>query len=194
MTRDELVNTEGKEKTESSFDELSQKWQAALAGTFATGLCKITLDTNQNELGRQMLSPGGLGLVGTENLDMVRLMHGPYRREADRWQCTNGVPTTYEFVIHCPVTYARMGGTNTEIKMEGSFTNEAIDSPSDGVVFKNVSCNFAGRETFDQMAGEYTSGEAAFEYKFRIVQGGVEVATLDRHVKLSLEQITTRSR
>jgi hypothetical protein len=189
MTRDKLVNLEGNDRTGTSFDELSQKWQEGLAGTFATGLCKITLDTNRNEMGRQMLSPGKMGLVGEENLNLVRLMHGPYPVGTDRWQTTNGIPTTYTLVIPCPVTYVRTGDANNAIKMDGSFTNEAVDSPADGVTFKNVWCSFAGKETFDQTAGEYTSGEAAFEYKFQIYQGGILIAAVDRHANLALEQI-----
>jgi hypothetical protein len=194
MTRDKLVNLEGNDRAETSFDELSQKWQEGLAGAFATGLCEITLDTNRNEIGRQMLSPNKMGLVGDENLNLVRLMHGPYPIGMDRWQTTNGIPTTYSFVIHCPVTCSRTGDANNVIKMDGTFTNEAMDSPADGVTFKHVWCSFAGRETFDQPAGEYTSGEAAFEYKFQIYQGDNLIATVDRHANLALEQMSARGK
>jgi hypothetical protein len=78
--------------------------------------------------------------------------------------------------------------------MDGSFTNEAVDSPADGLTFKNVWCSFTGKETFDPTAGEYTSGEAAFEYKFQIFQGGTLIATVDRQANLALEQISTRGK
>ena len=194
LTHDKLVNIDGKEKTESTLDELPQKWQTQLIGSFAVGLCKIILNTNQNEMRREMLSQNGMGVIGDENLGLLRLMHGPYRRGAERWQSTNTIPTTYAFVLHCPVISTRISDVSKEIKTEGSFTNSAIDSPSEGLVFKNVACNFAGKETFDETAGEYTSGEAAFDYQFQIIQGGVEIATVKRHVSLTLQQISTRGK
>jgi hypothetical protein len=194
LTHDKLVNTDGKEKTVSALNELPQKWQAQLIASFAVGLCKIILNTNQEEVRREMLSQNGMGVIGDENLGLLRLMHGPYHRGVESWESTNNIPTTYAFVLHCPVTSTRMSAMSNEIKTEGSFTNSAVDSPAEGLVFKNVTCNFAGKETFDEMAGEYTSGEAAFDYQFQIFQGGEEIATVKRHVNLTLQQISTRGK
>ncbi len=194
MARDRLVNQEGYQKTESSFDELPQKWQAGLAAAFATNFCKIILDTNQNELGRQMLSGDGFGLIGEENLDLVRLMHGPYHPGADHWQSTNQIPTTHAFVMDCPVAYARINGAGNEISVNGSFTNNEMSSSQNDEVFKNVSCSIAGKETFDETANEYTSGEMTLQYKFLIFQGGAQVAAFDREMELSLGRVTTRDK
>jgi hypothetical protein len=147
VTRDKPVTMEARQTTESPLADLSQKWQAGIAATFATGLCHIALDADQNELGRQMLSSGGMGRIGKENMVMVRLKHGPYHHDGNHRQSTNSIPTTYAFSIHCPVTYARKVGTNDVVTVAGSFTDSAIDSPADGVVIQDVSCNFTGRES-----------------------------------------------
>jgi len=192
MTRDRFVQKEGNQKTESSFDELSPEQQEMFAAAFATNLCKITLDANQNELGRQILSDAGFAMVNEGNVNSLRLMHGPYHHGTDRWQGVKRIPMTYGLVMDCPVEYARISDSGNEINVNGSFTKNEVDSPQADVAVKKVSCTLSGKETFDENIGEYTSGELTLQYKFQIFQKGVQTGTMDGKTELSLERVTTK--
>jgi hypothetical protein len=194
MTRDKFVQKEGSQKMESSFDELSPEQQEMFAASFATNLCKIILDTNQNELGRQILSEDGLAMLTEGNVNSLRLMHGPYHHGIDRWQGVKRIPMTYGLIMDCPIEYARIKDSGDEINVNGSFTKDEVDSPQADVAVKEVSCTLSGKETFDENIGEYTTGELTLQYKFQIFQKGVQIGTMDGKMELSLEQVKTKGK
>lgn len=194
MTRDKFVQQEGDQKTESSFDELPPEQQEAMAGAFATNLIKIELDANQNELGRQILSDSGYAMVKEGNVNTLRFMHGPYHHAADHWQSVKRIPMTMGIILDCPVEYVKATSSGNEISISGSLSKDEVDSPQADVAIKNVSCSLSGKESFDEMIGEYTSGEMTLQYKFQIFQKGVQTGTLDGKLELSLERVTTKGK
>jgi len=190
MTRDKFVQQQGDQKTESPFDELPPDQQQAMAAAFGTNFCKITLDADQNEQGRQVFSEAGSALINEGNLNTLRLMHGPYHHGVDRWQGVKRIPMTAGLVLDCPLEYVKTGGPGSEIDVTGSLSKEEVDSPQADMAIKNVSCSISGKEFFDENLEDYTSGEITFRYKFQVFQKGVQAQTLDGNVLLSLERVT----
>jgi hypothetical protein len=187
ITRDKLVQG----NVESSFEDLSSEQQQMMTMSFATNLCKITLDANQNELGRQILSEIGFASINEGNVNTIRLMHGPYHSGQNDWQGVKRIPMTYGLVMDCPIDYARISADGNKISVNGSFTKDEVDSPQGGIAVKNVSCTVSGSETFDEKVGEYIAGELTLQYKFLAIQPGAQDAALDGKIKISLERVTS---
>jgi hypothetical protein len=115
MTRDKIVEQDGNQQTVTLFDEMPPEQQAAIAGAFATNLCKITLDADQNEFGRQIYSETGYAVVNDGNINSLRLMHGPYYKGANEWQSIKRIPMTKGLILDCPLDYTRTKGGGNDI-------------------------------------------------------------------------------
>jgi len=192
MTRDKMVQQNGDQKTVTPFDELSPEQQAMLMGAFATNLCKITLDANQNELGRQILSEAGYAMIKEGNLNALRLMHGAYHHEADHWQDTKRIPMAMGFDLDCPLQFSRDVSQKNLINITGSLSKDEVGSAQSDMVMKNVSFKLSGKESFDETIGEYTSGEINLQYRFQVFQRNAQIASLDGKISLSLNRVTTK--
>ncbi|MFZ1073477.1 MAG: hypothetical protein WAO21_08585 [Verrucomicrobiia bacterium] len=192
MTRDKIVQQEGNQKTELSYDEEPPEQQAVMAASFATNLCKITLDADQNEMGRQILSDAGFAMLKEGNLNTLRFMHGPYHRGAIRWQGVRRIPMTMGIILDCPLDYTKASASGNEVSISGSLSKDEVDSPQADVAIKNVACGISGHESFDETIGDYTSGKTTLQYKFQIFQNSARTGTLDGKIELSLERITAK--
>jgi hypothetical protein len=193
MTRDKFVQQVGNQKTETAFDEMPWQQQQAAAGAFETNLCKITTDADQNELDRQILSEAGYAVLKDGNVNTVRLMHGPFHRTADRWQCVKRIPMANGFILDCPLEYSKAGGNRNEITISGSLAKDTVDSPQ-GLTMKNISFSLSGSEYFDETAEEYTSGKMVLQYKFQAFQNDAQIGSLEGRVELTLERVVTNKK
>jgi hypothetical protein len=192
MTRDKFVQKEGNQTTESSFAELSPEQQEMFAASYATNLCKIMLDANQNELGRQILSETGFATLADGNVNTLRLLHGPYHEGINHWQSVKRIPMTHGLIMDCPVEYTRTGDSGNEINVNGSFIKDEVNSPQEDLAVKKATCTLSGEETFDESIGEYISGQLKLQYKFQIFQQNVQIGTMDGTTELSLVRVEAR--
>jgi hypothetical protein len=190
MTRDKIVQQAGDKTNVTFFDEMPPEQQAVFAAAFATNLCKITLDADQNEFGRQIYSDRGYELFTDGNVNSVRLMHGPYYRGQDHWEGVKRIPMTKGLVLDCPLEYTRVSGSAGEVSVSGTLMKSEADSPQEDFVIKNVSCELSGTETFDEAIGEYVAGKMTLQYQFQAFQKGVQTATLAGKLDLTLERVT----
>lgn len=190
MARDKVVQQAGDQKSVTLFDEMPPEQQAVFASAFATNLCKITLDADQNEFGRQIYSDKGYALFTDGNVNSVRLMHGPYYQGADDWESVKRIPMTKGLVLDCPLEYTKVDGSGGEVKVSGTLTKSEVDSPQEDVVLRNVSCELSGQETFDEAVGEYVAGKMTLQYQFQLFQKGIQTATLDGKLDLTLERVS----
>lgn len=190
MTRDKIVEGEGFQKVETDFSDLEPEQQDAIAGAFATNLCKILLDANQNELGREIISQAGFSLVKEGSVNSMRLMHGPYYRGLADWDGVKRIPMTKGLVLDCPLHYARAGRRGDDIDISGTLSKPEVDSPESDVSMKDVLCKLSGEETYDESVGEYVSGKMTLSYHFQVLQGGVQVGTMDGTEDMVLKRVT----
>ncbi len=190
MTRDKIVQQVGAQKVETAFADEPPEQQAAMAAAFATNLCKIILDADQNELGRQVFSDIGYAAINDGNVNSLQLMHGPYHVGADQWEGIKRIPMTRGLILDCPLKYQRAGGSANEINISGTLSKSEVDSPLADIAIKNVFCGLSGQETYDEALGEYTSGKMTLQYKFQSFQNGAQIATFSGELELTLERVT----
>lgn len=192
MTRDKYVQQQGSQKTESALEDLPPDQQEALTAAFTANLLKISLDANQNELGREILSDAGFALINEGNINTVRLMHGPYYIGTNDWKSLRRIPMTHGIIIDCPVIYSRQSAGSDQINVNGSLKKDEIDSDQPGLTLKNVSCDMTGTETFNENENEYTSGKLKIDYNFQVLQSGADPANLSGDLINSLEEVSNK--
>jgi hypothetical protein len=189
MTRDRIVYQAGGQKSEIFFDRMTPEQQQLITATFATELCKITLDADQNELGRQILSEAGLATLREGNLNTLQLMHGPYHRDTNQWQGRKRIPMSMGIVLDCPIEYTRTETNKNEITISGSLAKDQADSPERDLSVRNVSCALSGKAVYDSALTEYTSGELVLSYSFDVFQGDTRSGTLNGKLSLALRPV-----
>jgi hypothetical protein len=189
LTRDKLVEQTGSRTALRLFDEIPPAQQERMEASFATNFCKVLLDGNQNETGREILSRLGTSIINEGLLNTVRLAHGPFCPGLNSWTGVKRIPMSQGFVVECPIQYTRAPGPGGRITVAGSVSKDEVTSSTPGVTLRQVSCTLSGTEIFDEAAWEYTSGQLTLGYSFQVFEGGTPSGTLQGETVLSLEQV-----
>ena len=189
LTRDKLKEQTGSRTELRSFDEVPLAQQERMEASFATNFCKILLDGNQNETGREILSRLGTSIINEGLVNTTRLAHGPFCPGLNSWTGVKRIPMSQDFVVECPIQYTRAPGPGGRITVTGSVSKEEVASSTPGVTLRQVSCTLSGTEVFDEAAWEYTSGQLTLGYSFQVFEGGAPTGTLQGETVLSLEQV-----
>src|SRR5262245_40667359 len=129
MTRDKLVQQNGKQTDALWGEQLSANQREQMSAAFGTNFSKILLDGNQNETGRQILSPLGRFLITDSLVDTARFPHGPFCPGLKSWTASKRIPITPEMILECSLNYKKAAPDRIEVTGTAAKTEVASDTP-----------------------------------------------------------------
>jgi hypothetical protein len=187
--RDKLVEQSGGKTSTHGFEEVTPEQQAKLKAAFATNYCRILLDGNQNETGREILSPLGSSMINEGLLEATRLVHGPFCPGLNSWTAMKRIPITPGMVLECLVSYKKVAGAENRIELSGSAAKAEVKGATRDILLKNISCDLSGSEVFDGNSWEYTSADLKLTYSFEVFEQAVSSGILKGELVVSLTQV-----
>ncbi|HXU75750.1 MAG TPA: hypothetical protein VN794_04235 [Methylomirabilota bacterium] len=190
VDRDKFVEQFQTRTNTRGLEELSPEQQEKMKAAFATNYCRVLLDGNQNETGREILSPLGVSIINEGLVDSTRLVHGPFCPGLNSWQATKRIPITPGMVLECNVQYKKVGATGNQIQVSGTAAKAEIAAATPGVLLKNISCTLSGTESFDETSWEYASAELTLVYSFEVFEQNASNGTMKGELVVSLAQVT----
>jgi len=190
MTRDQLVQQNGKQTVAVWGEQLSAGQREQMSAAFGTNFSKILLDGNQNETGRQILSPLGRFLITDSLVDTARFPHGPFCPGLKSWTANKRIPITPEMILECSLNYKKAAPDRIEVT--GTATKTEVESDTPGVSLKKVSCNVSGTEAFDESTWEYVSANLTIDYSFEVFEKEALRGTMKGELAISLFQVVRR--
>ncbi len=191
--RNRFKFVQGDKHEDVDFDHAPQRTRDMLRSCYELPLCKLTVDENGRETGREVLATGAAKVILADKgaITNATFFHPPFFADKKEWTAPAMLSIGGANVVQGDLTYARIADEKglATFKVTGTLTNDGFTEPGSKFTEKGMRHVITGKHSYDPLLHEWVAGSLTIATSSQTFSNGQQVGGMQGTMEAEFERL-----